>query len=353
MLSKKDEFLEDWLQEFKADSTRRVYRAGLVKFKDAIGIEDLGTYVKDSPDVESHMRKLLVSLENKPSKTISTYVGAVKVFLQDKGVKVKDESWKKIRRRGYMPKRVKAQTQDKRPTKQQLKRILNYVDVKGKALILFLVSSGSRIGETLRLKEEDFDFEAEPPRVHIRGEITKGGVGERSAYFSFEARDAIKDWLAIKNDMGKRDGSNYKDDRVFSFTHNTAKDLWNRATDKAGLGVRDKRTGRRVYHIHSLRKFFRTKIGLDLDMTHALMGHVEYLDESYLRQEQGEIAKAYLEAMPNVSVYEVASNQELKTQSENLEDENQKLKDKVASIEQEMLNMKVMMSQILKALPTA
>ena len=61
----------------------------------------------NSPDVASDMRKLLVSLEGKPSKTICTYAGAVKVFLQDNGIKLKDEDWKKIRRRGYMPKRVK------------------------------------------------------------------------------------------------------------------------------------------------------------------------------------------------------------------------------------------------------
>jgi integrase len=351
MLSKNDEFLEEWLREFKSKSTRKVYRAGIRDYAKKLNIEDLENYVKDSPEVVEDIRRYLNLLDGKPSKTVSTYVGAVKVFLQDKGVKVPDEAWKKIRRRGYMPKRVRAETRDKKPTKTELKRLLNYTDVKGKALILFLVSSGARIGETLRLKIEDFNFDADPPSVHIIGQITKGGVGERTAYFSYEAKDAIRDWLAIKDSMGKRDGTNYKDDRVFPFVSSTANDLFNRACDKAGIGTRDKRTGRRVIHLHSLRKFFRTKIGLDLDMTHALMGHSEYLDQSYLRQEQGEVAKAYLEAMPNVSVYEVASNQELKTQSENLEDENQKLKDKVASIEQEMQNMKALMNQILQALP--
>jgi len=82
--------------------------------------------------------------------------------------------------------------------------------------------------------------------------------------------------------------------------------MWNRACDKADVGIKDKRTNRRIHHIHSLRKFFRTKIGLDLDVTYALMGHAEYLDDCYLRlEEEGEIAAAYLEAMPNVSVYGV------------------------------------------------
>jgi integrase len=343
MLSKKDSFLEDWLTEFKSESTRRVYRAALVKFKEAIGIDNLGEYVNDSPKVGADMRKLLASLEGSPSKTISTYVGAVKVFLQDKGIKVKEEAWTNIRRRGYMPKRVKPQTRDKKPTKKQLKQILNYVDVKGKALILFLLSSGARIGETLQLKIEDFNLEADPPRVYIRGDITKAGVGERTAYFSYEARDAIKDWLQIKDGMGKRDGSTYRSEKAFPFTHHTAKSIWNLACDKAQLAIKDKRTGRRIYHLHSLRKFFRTKIGLDLDTTHALMGHSEYLDDSYLRlEEEGEIAEAYLEAMPNVSVYQVET-----PEIKNLEQENKELKNRILMTETKLAQIEKLLVQVL------
>jgi integrase len=328
-----DHLLAKWLQEFKSNSTKKVYRAALRKFKKNVGIVDLDKYMKDSPDTTADIKKFLISMEDKPSKTINTYAGAVKVFFQDQGVKVSDEAWNKIRRRGFMPKRVKAQTQDKKPSKPQLKQILNYADIKLRALTLFLISSGARIGETLQLKKDDFRLEADPPRVHIRGEYTKGGVGERTAYFSYEARDAIKDWLRIKDSMGKRDGTTYKDERVFSFSDSTASLMWNRACDKANVGIKDKRTDRRIYHLHSLRKFFRTKIGLDLDVTHALMGHAEYLDDFYLRlDEAGEIAAAYLEAMPNVSIYEV-EDQELKEETEALREENEKLKKRIEQLE--------------------
>lgn len=330
-LPKSDSIVEEWLQEFKSDNTRRVYRAALNKYKQAIDIEDLGSYVNDSPDVASDMRKFLVYLQDKPSKTIKTYSGAVKVFLQDKGVKVPEPSWNKIRRRGYLPKRARAQTQDKKPTRSQLKKILNYVDIKGKAMILFLLSSGARIGETLQLQEQDFNLNSDPPSVHIRAEYTKGGVGERTIHLSYEARDAINDWLRIKDKMGKRDGrGTYQNKRVFPFTHHTAKTIWNLACDKAGLGTRDPRTNRRIYHLHSLRKFFRTKIGLDLDITHALMGHAEYLDDSYLHQEQEDIAQAYLEAMSNVSVYSILDS-EIRQETEKLRKELQTLQQKEKS----------------------
>ena len=256
----------------------------------------------------------------------------VKVFFQDQGVKVPDEAWKKIRRRGFMPKRTRAETKDKKPTKQMLKKILNYADIKARSMILFLISSGARIGETLQLVKDDFDFNSDPPRVHIRAKITKGGVGERTTYFSYEAREAIQDWLNIKDGLTKRGTyGDYSGERVFSWGKSTSQFMWNMACDKAGIGTKDKRTGRRIYHIHSLRKFFRTKIGLDLDVTHALMGHTEYLDDSYLRlEEEGEIASAYLEAMPNVSVYAVQS-EEVK----DIEKENQELKERLDRLERE------------------
>lgn len=53
--------------------------------------------------------------------------------------------------------------------------------------------SNARIGETLKLEKQDFKLDADLPSVDIKAEYTKGGVGGRTVYFSYEARDAIKD----------------------------------------------------------------------------------------------------------------------------------------------------------------
>ena len=346
MLRKQDILLEKWLNEFKSPNTRKVYKSGIRDFAKKMNITDLEEYVLGSPDVTSDLRKYLRLIQERPTKTIHTYIASVKSFLQDNGVKIPDTEWKKLKRRGFMPKRIRAETRDRAPTKQQLKKVLQYVDIKGKALILFLASSGARIGETLSIPISDFNLESDPPRVFIKNKFTKDGVGERTVFFSYEARDALKAWLAIKDKMGKRDGSTHKDPRMFPFVQNTANDLLQRAFDKAGLGEKDKRTNRRIYHLHSFRKFFRTKIGLDLDMTNSLLGHCEYLDSSYLRQEEEEIAKAYLEAMPNVSVYEL-QNQELKEKTVNLEDENRELRERLADHDARMAKIENMLEQLL------
>lgn len=346
-----DAALEEWLQEFKRETTQRTYLSALRKFKKMLGIEDLGEYVKNSPNVVADVRKFLASLDGKPSKTVSTYVGALKMFLQDHDVKVPDDDWRKMRRRGFMPKRVKAETRDKKPSKTMLKQILNYADIKCRSLVLFLVSSSARIGETLQLKKEDFDLDADPPCATIRNEYTKGGVGGRTVYFSYEARDAINDWLRIKDKTSRRaGGGTYEDPKMFPWDDNTSRFMWNMACDKAGLGMRDNHTGRRIYHLHSLRKFFRTKIGLDEDITHALMGHARYLDEAYLRLEQeGEIAKAYLEAMPNVSVYAV-EDQQLREQASTIEQENIELRARVQTHDQKLLGFEKTLAEIKKTL---
>jgi len=124
--------------------------------------------------------------------------------------------------------------------------------------------------------------------------------------------------------------------------------MWNMACEKAGLDFRDNRTKRRIYHLHSLRKFFRTKIGLDLDITHALMGHTQYLDDAYLRlEESGEIAKAYKDAMPNVSVYQI-EDQELKMHTSMIEQENIDLKARIGKIELEIVELKKAIEKLLE-----
>jgi integrase len=341
-----DETLKKWLDEFKKESTSRTYLFALNNFKEALGISDLGVYLQSGPDVTADIRKFLASMDGRPSKTVHTYTAAVKMFMQDHDAKVPEEDWRKIRRRGFLPKRAKAETHDRKPTRAEIKKILNYADIKCRASVLFQVSSGARIGETLQLKEEDFKLDADPPEATIRSEYTKGGVGGRIVYFSYEARDAIRDWLKIKDETNRRNGQGtYKSALVFPWDESTARFMWNMAIKKAGLDKRDNSTNRHVLHLHSLRKFFRSNIGLDVDITHALMGHTPYLDDAYLRLEQeGEIAKAYKEAMANVSIYNV-EDQQLKQQTSALEAENIELKARITKMELERTNLESRMQK--------
>ena len=74
----------------------------------------------------------------------------------------------------------------------------------------------------------------------------------------------------------------------------------------APYNERDARTRRYMYHIHSLRKFFRTQLSLGTgnpDIAETLMGHKGYLTDSYRSISEKELAKQYLKGMNHLLVY--------------------------------------------------
>ena len=302
----KDQVLKDWLLEFTSVQTRRAYTSAIRKYKQVLGIRDLGTYLKTKTNYENDLKKFLAQVNDKPSTSIRFYSAVIRTFYKDHGIELDKNEIRKMQRRGFIPKRKAAATRDKKPTREQLRTILDYTDIKGRALILFLASTGCRIGETLQLQKVDLDLESNPPRANIRAEYTKGKVGQRTVYMSFEARDAVKNWLRIKESMGKTGGfGTYAGPLIFPFSTNTARAIWNNAVKKGDLNQKDPTTDRRIYHLHSLRKFFRSESKMELDIIHSIMGHSEYLDGSYRRYTEEELEKAYIEAMPNLSVYAI------------------------------------------------
>lgn len=343
-----DPFMTSWLQrEFESVNTQTTYRTGLKHFAKAAGIKSYEQYLMKSPEeIESDIKKFTAYLGSRSPLTVRAYLQGVRVFLSDHEIVFNNGFWAKLRKRRKKLKRVRPLTRDRAPTRKQLRRILNYVDVKGRALFLFLASSGCRIGETVQLRIEDMNLEADPPEVFIRGPTTKNGVGERTVFFSYEARDAIKDWLAIKDHVKKRSkGEDFSGPLVFPFTPLLARHIWKRALKKAGLYKKDKRTDRLILHVHSLRKFFRSKIGLELDYTHVLMGHLEYLDQSYRRIEKKDLAKAYLDNMDNVSIY----GSRIDTERLNgLEAENQELRREVETLQTRLESLESLFSRVTK-----
>jgi len=140
---------------------------------------------------------------------------------------------------------------------------------------------------------------------------------------SYEARDALKEWFRIKDTRRKRIKDKntkspkrrsydfYPKNMVFGFEPHNFSFMWRLALKKAGLDQRDPTTKLHyyIYHIHTLRKFFRTNMGLagvkDF-VVHAWQGHKAYLSQAYDRLSKEEMAKQYLDHMDAVSIYDVS-----------------------------------------------
>jgi len=299
---------------FRSKQTITTYKAALKTFfslyENIKTPEDLEQAIIDFIDV--------LSTEGKSSMTIHTYVTAVISYFKDQGIIIPEDKWRRIRRRIKPP--AKPSTFDTAGTHEDWKRILTHMSLAGRSLFLFLLSSGCRIGEALQLKISDLDLKADPPRAYIRPEYTKGGYGGRVVFMTYEARDAIVEWLKLRLILKKRMPNNLyvpklnnyiettkhkNDNRVWSIEYHTVYEMLREALRRAGLDKRDPRTGRRLIHIHSTRKFFRSNCGLPDALTHALMGHTGYLDRSYLRQNVERAAEEYKTiAIPRLTIFE-------------------------------------------------
>ena len=270
-------------------------------------------FIEDLKSFLNWLRK-----EGYASLTIRMIFNKVKVFFtrNDSRCKISDEDWANIKRT-LLPKSTRAATQDNILTKDQLKTVLQHLGILGSAITLFLLSTSVRISEALQLKMSDITLDSDPPEVNIREEYTKGEVGGRVMWFSEEARDAIIEWHKVRPFKKKAGGfGSYDIDKVFNTSKNGFEKMWNRALREADggrvppvLAKRDPSTRKRihVYHVHTLRKFFRTNIGLagvpDM-VVHAWMGHKPYLS-TYDKLGKRRMAEIYKDHMDIVTVYGV------------------------------------------------
>ena len=295
--------------EGRPKNTKYAYLAAIKSFLTYVykleDVDDLDALaLKYFKECENHWEAYkdwaLNALASRPPKTRSTYMIAVRLWLEENEIEFPKKYLRRLR--GRLPKGSRARTLDMAPTNQQLKQIIELCNVKGKALFSFLATSGVRLGEALKLKIQDVDLTTDPPTVYVRAEYTKTGE-PRVTFITPEAAEYLKLWLETRKNLKKKTKEPYQSYGLFPFTNNVAMVMWNRAVDKAGLGKRDPSTNRRIYHIHTLRKFFKSKLSTVLPeaVVAALMGHEGYLP-TYRKFTVEELRNYYLKAMHTLTI---------------------------------------------------
>ena len=307
-------------------------------------------YFSEKRDYEKDLQKFVKSLNGMAPLTIKLKISNIKAFLIENNIELPEKFWKKIRRR---IKGSRALTLDRIPTNTELKQLLLHTPIHGKACFLCLESSGMRIGELLQSNIDDLYLNENPARIQIRGEVTKTG-NSRHAFFSREAHEALTEWLKVRDDyleaaVGKSHmyEKSLEDSRIFPFDPSTAYSIWKKALHKAKLNGRDKSTGREKLHPHTLRKFFRTRLGaagIPIDVVEALMGHEGYLTEVYRRYSLEDLRKFYLKGESALLVFTEA--QEVTKLRKEVDERNKELQNLVNSLTAENLEMKNKISKI-------
>jgi len=222
-------------------------------------------------------------------------------------------NWKKIE----LPTATETVENDRAPTKEELKKLLNHASSARDRFVIFAdTSSGLRIGTLLSLKLGDIDL-SYPDVARLTVERKRGrkfsnrsrGAGRfYVSFISTEAKTALQQYLTEREQSEEIltpesplvSDYNYKGSFISVEAYEK---VWHRLLKKAGLN--QKSTRFYILHIHTLRKYFRSNcIGVDASYRERWMGHKGlYLDMSYFKAEESLHLAEYRKAVPHLTIY--------------------------------------------------
>ena len=304
---KESKVIDYFLRQIRHPTTRNSYRKPIEIFFESIG-KDPDEYVKnfDEKQFRVDLLEYATKLDNMSKehkiapKTIRRYIAVLKRFCEIHLLDMNYVIFKNVTR--TLPK-ARTITHDSVPTKKQLKQSLDKADTKIKTLVLFLSSSGLRVGEALSLKLKGDKLEDGTIIPHIEKyegywkinvPAESKGHYSRIAFISKEAGEYLDNWISVerrkyikrargKTNFLKGKKVDYDDERLFPYWTNSARSGWNHALDKSGNGQRCPRTKHHIFHIHTLRKYFKSNLvgRINQQALNILIGHETQLDRVY------------------------------------------------------------------------
>jgi len=370
--------IQDFLAMYSKPNTVKSYRTALLDFfafvykldREKATPDDIekaaANYFQSGRFYDKDIDSYLSFLSGKPPKTVKLKLNAVKVLLIENKVELPQRFWRRVKRR--IP-GSRAQTIDKVPNNEELRRILTHLPIHSKAACLVGSSSGMRIGEILQLKISDLELDKKPCLVNVRAEYTKTS-NARVTFISSEAQQVIEEWLKVRDEWlqaAVRKSHIYAkkadDSRLFPFEECVVRRTWENALRKSGLLARDASTKRMTIHFHVLRKFFRTRLGavIPVDIVEALMGHEGYLTAVYRQYDTAQLAEFYEKGEHALDVFSTngaavtklrveieEQNKNLQAMVNNLLSENVDLKKRIQGTEQKLGELEKLVKEALK-----
>jgi site-specific recombinase XerD len=257
---------------------------------------------QDLKDFTEYLKKNSKSQSMQSVRQVLTYAAK---FLKSHGITFPEDCTKDIKRET----KGGAATVAKELSGKMICDALRGASVRDRAIILTLASSGLRIGELLSLDERDIDLNSNPVKITIRAANAKNKHA-RFTFCSDEAKDAINAWIknreaflkesakhnqnliktvgTVVTDKNKNDKTittaAVKTDSTLLFPVSDAQinASWEVCLKKAGLY--EQSNGRNIYRLHSLRRFFDTRLsnsGMADKLVQYFIGHLSELENKY------------------------------------------------------------------------
>lgn len=246
---------------------------------------------KHSEDVKTFSEYLVRESKSKQSaRQVLTY-GCK--FLRAQGIQIDAEFVQDIKRET----KGGSQTVAESLTNEMICHALRGASVRDRAIILTLASAGLRIGECLSLSVDDIKLDETPVRIVIRAAKAKNKHA-RFTYCSQEAKEAIAAWLKVRDSFllesakhnqnlikaGKYEASQVDNKLLFPVSDSQINSSWEVCLKKAGLYKVDAETKRNIYRLHSLRKFFYSRLSNSImpeKLVAYFVGHLTDLGNKY------------------------------------------------------------------------
>jgi len=368
-----------YLYALKSPVTRQKYQKRLEKFFDFLEME--GSTVEEKS--KSFIKRIQFEVENNNNKqwifnnlikfmqfhldrvnrkeitgaTVRNYVKSIKLFCEMADIPI---SWKKITR--GLP-RGKNYADDRIPTIEEIRKLLEYPDRRIKAIIYTMASSGIRLGAWDYLRLGDIrPIERDGKVVAAKIIVYAGEDEEYFSYISKEALDALQSWLRYREESGE-----ILDDDSWLM-----RDLWDtrvaegrgfvtkpKKLESSGIkrlieraiwaqGLRKKLQNGKKRHpfsaIHTYRKWFKTRCeigGMKAINVEKLLSHSIGISNSYYRPTENELLEDYLKVSDLLQIDKQSQLQnELHQYQQKNEEESYIIKGKLQERDEEIKSLK-------------
>lgn len=279
------------------------------------------------------------------ASTVSIYVKPLKLFCTMNDLAV---NWTKLSRK--IPKGRHA-ADDRPPTLEEVKKILQYPDRRIKPIVLVMISSGIRVGSWDYLRwghVEKIERDGQLVAARLKAYNTKAGRWYRT-FITSEAYRAVEEYLNYRQSMGEtiaketpviRDlldtdkGGFGRPSKPRPLSSKIVKRLIELAIRSAGIRAKLEPGLRRhpFKATHGFRKYFDTVAERHMKTLHVeqLLDHDTGLKESYNRPTEDDLLGDYLKAAPELMVFETQRQAPAQGEVEELRAEMKRLSEHVA-----------------------
>ena len=328
---------ENFVFALNAKESKRQYPHRLDKFLMFVGLEgtieekclklyDLSQ--KDSNLLQSYLIRFINSQKDRIKNqeitegTLRNYIKSIKLFFSMNDIII---NWKKLSK-GIPQVFIR---QDRIPTMDEIKKLLDHPDRRIKPIVLTMLSAGIRVGSWEHLKWKHI-IPILRNDVIIAAKIILKNTKINRGYFSFitpEAYTALKDWMEFRELHGEQiTGESWlvrntweKLDRAhshrvgmanlpkfFSATaiRNIVNDAWRVQGVRDLLDVDNHEKRHEFKSTHCFRKYFETKCQLKMNHNNIklLMDHSFGESQNYHRPTEQELLEDYLNVVDLLTI---------------------------------------------------